>query len=90
VTVRALSLKVGMNRNKLFYGFKSLFGVSLFQHLQDRRIEEGHRLLTTTEQPVGEIAARVGFRHQCNFSTAFRARYGFAPSALRKPSAGRA
>jgi AraC-like DNA-binding protein len=82
-SVQALSLKAGINRNKLFYGFKSLFGVSVSQHLQDRRIEEGYRLLTTTAEPLGEIAARVGFRHQCNFSTAFRARYGFAPRALR-------
>lgn len=83
-TVRELSLKFGMNRNKLFYGFKSLFGLSISQHLHDRRVAEGHRLLTTTNEPLGEIAARVGFQYQCNFSTAFRTRYGYAPSTLRK------
>jgi AraC-like DNA-binding protein len=88
-TVNALSLKVGMNRTKLFYGFKSLFGVSLSQHMQDQRIQEGYRLLTTTDEPVGEIAARVGFRHQCNFSTAFRARYGVSPHDTRRGAARR-
>ncbi len=83
-TVAELSLKVGMNRTKLFYGFKCLFGVSLSEHLQEKRIEEGYRLLMTTDEPVGDIAARIGFQHQCNFSTAFKSRYGVAPSAIRR------
>lgn len=88
-TVQALSRKVGMNRTKLFYGFKQVFGLNISQLLRDLRIEEGYRLLTTTDTPLSEIAARVGFRHLCNFSTAFRTRYGCAPSALRNSVAGR-
>ncbi|MEI9995612.1 MAG: AraC family transcriptional regulator [Rhizomicrobium sp.] len=82
-TVANLSQMVGLNRNKLFYGFKSLFGVSISEHLQEMRIVTGHRLLTTTDEPISEIAAAIGFRHQCNFSTAFRAHYGMTPSRLR-------
>ncbi len=82
-TVQALGLRVGLNRNKLFYGFRSLFGQNISEYLQSRRIEEGYRLLTATDVPISEIAAQIGFRHQCNFSTAFKASFGVAPSAIR-------
>lgn len=83
-TVKALSQAVGLNRNKLFYGFKSLFGVSVSEYVQDCRIDLGHRLLTTSDAPISDIAATVGFRHQCNFSTAFKARHGVSPLAFRQ------
>lgn len=82
-TVANLALRVGLNRNKLFYGFKSLFGVSISEHLQQQRIAKGYELLLDTDSPISEIAAQIGFRHQCNFSTAFRARHGMTPSQLR-------
>lgn len=82
-TVADLALRVGLNRNKLFYGFKSLFGVSISEHLQERRIARGHALLVDTDMPISEIAMEIGFRHQCNFSTAFRARHRMTPSQLR-------
>lgn len=83
-TTRALSSLAGMNRTKLQYGFRRLFGMTLSEHVQERRVEEGYRLLTTTDAPIGEIAAKVGFRHPCNFATALKARYGCAPVALRR------
>ena len=33
---------------------------------------------------IAEVSALVGFQHQCNFSTAFKARYGLSPLALRQ------
>lgn len=83
-TVKALSQSVGLNRNKLFYGFKSLFGVSVSEYVQECRIDLGHRLLTTSDAPISDIAAAAGFRHQCNFSTAFKARHGLSPLAFRQ------
>jgi AraC-like DNA-binding protein len=86
-TVAQLALTIGLNRNKLYYGFKKLFGVSISEHLQERRIREAYDLLTQTDEPISEIAAQIGFRHQCNFSTAFRAHYGVTPSHLRSREA---
>jgi len=40
--------------------------------------------VTTSDAPISDIAADVGFRHQCNFSTAFKARYGVSPIVLRQ------
>ncbi|MDR3510764.1 MAG: AraC family transcriptional regulator [Caulobacteraceae bacterium] len=83
-TVANLCQRVGINRNKLYYGFKSLFRVSVSEYVQQCKIELGHRLVTTSDLPISDIAAAVGFRHQCNFSTAFKARYGASPIVLRQ------
>ncbi|MDR3513605.1 MAG: AraC family transcriptional regulator [Caulobacteraceae bacterium] len=82
-TLQKLGLMVGVNRNKLHYGFKHLFGMGISDFLRARRLEEARRLLTETDEPLSEVAARTGFRHQCNLSTAFKARYGVTPSAMR-------
>lgn len=83
-TMKVLSQRVGVNRNKLFYGFKRLFQLSVSEYVQGRKIELGRDLLATTDAPISDIAGLAGFRHQCNFSTAFKARYGLTPIAFRK------
>jgi len=83
-SILELSRRIGINRNKLFYGFKSLFGASISDYIQNRRLETGHQLLTQSELTIAEVAARVGFHHQCNFSTAIKSRYGVSPSVLRR------
>ncbi|WP_374571289.1 helix-turn-helix transcriptional regulator [Phenylobacterium sp.] len=83
LTIRALGLRVGINRTKLFYGFKQLYGMGVAEFLNDLRMEHGLRLLQDTDMPISDIAAELGYEHQCNFSTRFRARHGCSPSAFR-------
>lgn len=83
-SINELSKKLGINRNKLFYGFKHLFGSSISIYLQNRRLEEAYRLLTECDTAIADVATSVGFRYQCNFSTAIKERYGLTPSALRR------
>jgi len=83
-TVLALSRQVGLNRNKLFYGFKALFSSTISEFIQDQRLERGKQLLQETDLPLLEIANSVGFKHQCNFSTAMKRRFGITPSQLRE------
>lgn len=82
-TIQQLGREFGINRNKLYYGFRALFSCTISEFIQERRLEEGRRLLETTELAISEIARTVGFAHQCNFSTAFRKRFGLAPSQIR-------
>ena len=82
-SVNALARKMGINRNKLFYGFKSRFGVSLSDYMAELRLTEAARMIEETAEPLASIAAAVGFRHQCNFSTAFRRRFGVSPRTIR-------
>lgn len=62
-------------------------GVSLSEWLWSRRLERARAALessTSTGQSVTQIAYDWGFKDPAHFSRAFRARYGFAPSELRR------
>lgn len=82
-SVAQLAKDAGINRNKLFYGFKTMFGSTVSEFVRGRRLEEGHRLLLDTNASIIEIAEQVGFQHQCNFSTAIKKQFGKSPSQLR-------
>jgi len=82
-TVSELSRKIGLNRNKLYYGFKAKYAMTISDFIQEQRLEKGKRLLLESDMPIIEIAKRVGFKHQCNFSTAMKRHFGIAPSKLR-------
>ena len=83
-SVSKLSKMLGINRNKLYYGFRDSFGLTISEFIQEQRLEEGRRLLTETSLPISEVAASVGFKHQSNFSTAVRKRFGVTPRQLRR------
>jgi AraC-like DNA-binding protein len=83
-SITALSRRLGLNRNKLYYGFKALHATTISEFIQDQRLDEGKRLLCETDLSVSEIADRVGFRHQCNFSTAMKKRFNLTPSQIRR------
>ena len=82
-SVAEIALAVGINRNKLFYGFKFLTGHTISQYLQGMKLKRSYDLLVNTDMDIGEVADSVGFKHQCNFSTAFKAFFGITPTSLR-------
>jgi AraC-like DNA-binding protein len=57
-------------------------GVSLMQHVWERRLDRCRRALMDEKmahRPIGEIAFAAGFRDLSHFSHAYRARYGRSP-----------
>ena len=82
-SIVALGRKVGLNRNKLYYGFKSQCGETISEYIQSLRLEEGRELLLHTDKPITDIAYDIGFKHQCNFSTAMKRHFGVTPRKLR-------
>lgn len=83
-SIRELTRRLALNRNKLTYGFKSQFGMTVWEHVRASRLSEGRRLVLESDLPIADIAEAVGFGHQGNFATAFRARYGVTPLAMRQ------
>ena len=79
-TIAELARMAGMNRTKLTQGFRSLYRETLFEYCQRLRMNEARRLLLDGE-PVGRVAAAVGYEHQSSFSQAYKAHFGFAPMA---------
>ena len=83
-TVLELSKRIGINRNKLYYGFKQLTGKPISEFIQETRLEEGRRLLKQTDLPISEVSRRVGYKHQGNFSTSIKRHFGLTPKQFRQ------
>jgi AraC-like DNA-binding protein len=58
-------------------------GTSLTTILVDMRMGMALQLLQSTVQPVTQIALSVGYLTSSQFAVRFRARFGFAPTAVR-------
>ena len=52
--------------------------------LREERMREARRLLCETGLDIQAISQAVGYGNRGNFSTAFRERFGMAPTALRQ------
>jgi AraC family transcriptional activator of pyochelin receptor len=79
-----LGRDTGLSTSKLTMGFRKAFGTTVFGILQEQRLQQAHRLLTSGDMAISEIAYRVGYS-PAHFTTIFRQRFGISPSKLRKP-----
>jgi AraC family transcriptional regulator of arabinose operon len=64
--------------------FRAELGVTPIAYLWQRRVTTGIDLLMHTGLPVGDIAARVGFKSVYHFSRRVAAQAGLPPTALRR------
>lgn len=81
-SLKELSRQVGLNVKKLTTGFRSAYGMSVYEMLQEHRLEQAYILLTSGKMNVSQVAYRVGYS-VAHFSTLFRRRFGVSPSELR-------
>lgn len=83
-TMAELSLLVGINRNKLNYGFKEQFGMTPQRFLEQQRFELAMEQVRNTQKPIGQIALDLGYSNQGNFTSAFKRHFGVTPSQVRR------
>ncbi len=74
----------GTNEYKLKYGFKQLYGQTIFRFLINERLRKASLLIQHTDIPIKEIAHVTGFISVPHFSKAFKKKYGYTPRDLRK------
>src|SRR5262245_1368138 len=58
-------------------------GRSFISHLNELRLQEAFRLLTTSKHRIIDIALAVGFSDISHFNRLFRSRFGDTPSSVR-------
>lgn len=75
---------MGLNKEYFCRLFKKNMGVSYLQYVYQVRTTAVCRELETTEDPIGEIAERHGFRDPKMLNQYFREIYGCTPSEKRK------
>ena len=64
-------------------GFKRLYGQTIFDYCQSRRMEHARHLLEHTELSITEISFDVGYEYPSNFTTAFKRHFGVTPKVAR-------
>lgn len=80
-TLEALAKLACMSPSTLRAKFQAAYRQSVFSWLRERRLEVARQHLAQGWS-VQQAAHFVGYRHATNFATAFRERYGVAPSEL--------
>lgn len=83
-TIDSLALKIGINRNKLNYGFKYMYGVTINEFQEKQRMEKAELLLTTTRKSVKAIASLTHYCNSSRFGVVFKKTYGITPLQFRK------
>lgn len=82
-SIAELARAVGLNEKKLCYGFKELYGTTVYGYLFEHKMQLARRLLTTTDRSVKEIAWECGYDDPSHFSVAFKRRWRETASGVR-------
>lgn len=83
LTATHVAAHVGRSLPYLTSHFKTATGHSLYAYIQQRKTDEARVMLRNTAQPLGEIAAALGYCSLPHFSKAFKSASGVTPSAFR-------
>lgn len=78
-----LANNFGTNEFKLKYGFKQMYGTTVFRFLKNERMRKGKVLLENTSLPIKTIAEMCGYLNPSHFSKDFREAFGVSPRGSR-------
>jgi AraC-like DNA-binding protein len=88
ITLAALSGRHKLSRNKLHFGFKQSFGISIHEYQTERRMQAALQLLKTTDIPISDIGAQVGYEEPTNFTASFKKHFAALPREVRTDKDG--
>ena len=83
-TLEEVSRHVGINKNKLQYGFQLLFHTSVHAYLRNTRLKMMKTLLLNTDLSIREISNKIGISSYSYFSRIFKEKYELSPMEFRK------
>lgn len=83
-TVDELASEAALSRSALAERFGRLLGEPPMQYLTHWRMALAGQALGTSREPVGQIAARLGYESEAAFSRAFKREYGAPPATWRR------
>lgn len=83
VSLEQIASSVNVSKSECLRGFKTCMNTTPYQYLTEYRLLKAAELLKTTDEPIGVIADRVGFRQVSHFGKCFKEKTGLSPSAYR-------
>ncbi len=87
-TVNGIAQRVGVHPIHLTRIFRRFKGLSVGDYLQQLRIREACRLLTSDQTPLATIAGDIGFADQSHFTKIFKKWTGSTPLRFRALNSG--
>ena len=75
-----LARSVGLSHPKLNQGFREIYGVTVFDYLRQKRLENARSYIQEGRMNITEAAYATGFSSSSHFSRAFLKYFGIQPS----------
>jgi AraC family transcriptional regulator, transcriptional activator of the genes for pyochelin and ferripyochelin receptors len=79
-----LAHRVGLNRSKLAFGFKQIYGVSVRQFWREVNLDKARGLLQDGSMSVTELAFDMGYADPYSFTRAFHRKFGSPPNEWKR------
>jgi len=83
-TVAELAARVSMSRTGFAVRFTTMAGIAPLDYVRKWRMQKASDLLRQGEEPLEDIAGRVGYESGAAFSKAFKREMGLPPGLYRK------
>lgn len=83
-TIEELAAAYHINQTTLKTTFKRVFGQPIATYMKEYRVKRAIELLASTDWPIAQIAAAVGYESQSKFTQMFKSVTGVLPSSYRK------
>ena len=64
--------------------FKKLMGITPYQYLMSKRLEQAAALLSSPQSSIAAIGLELGFNDQSHFTRAFKNQFGVTPGQFQK------
>ena len=84
LTIEMLAAEIGISRVHLHRKLKELTNQTTSDFIRNTRLAQAAKILSEGKYSIAEVASRVGFDSQSNFSTAFKKLYGVTPREFMK------
>lgn len=82
--VQSMAKICHMSKSKLSVLFRTIYGVSIIEFINNLRVERAKELLTYSSCQIKEISAILGYAQQSSFTFLFKQKVGMSPRDYRK------
>ena len=83
-TLDELAEQYGRSAKLLNEEFAQEFGKSVYGFITDHRLTQAHAALEHSDVTIKQLAAKLGYTHVNNFTSAFKRTFGYPPGTLRR------